>query len=126
MKCEQVRPLMPELAEGIPREAGEVELHLATCVACSAELDRYRSIVLELGGLRDIVTEPAPDFLGRVLSAVPDNPRRSMVRRVASDERIQHAAFSLGGALVGAAAIGLLWRRAARRSLVTTSTAQSA
>lgn len=118
MNCEQVRPLMPELAEGVPREVGEAELHLATCASCSAELERYRSIVLQLGSLRDVDVDPPPGFLGRVLAEVPEVPRRSVIRRVAADERVQYAAFSLGGALVGAAAIGLLWRRSARRSLI--------
>ncbi len=116
MRCEEVRPLLPDLAEGVPREAGEVEAHLATCAACSSDLASYRSIVLELGALRTEVTEPPPGFLGRVLAEVPDSVQRSMLRRFAADERVQYAALSLGGALVGAAAIGLLWRRSIRRA----------
>jgi anti-sigma factor RsiW len=125
MRCEQVRPLMPELAEGLPAEA-EVERHLATCASCSADLQGYRSIVAEMAALRDVVTEPPPGFLGRVLAEVPDAARRSVLKRVASDERFQYAALSLGGALVGAAAIGLLWRRSARRSMAATHAAEAA
>jgi anti-sigma factor RsiW len=125
MRCEQVRPLMPELAEGLPAES-EVERHLATCASCSAELQGYRSIVAEMAALRDVVTEPPPGFLGRVLAEVPDAARRSVLKRVASDERFQYAALSLGGALVGAAAIGLLWRRSARRSMAATRAAEAA
>ena len=125
MRCEQVRPLLPELAEGVPREAGDVERHLATCTSCSAELQGFRSLIAEMGALRDVVTEPPPEFLGRVLAEVSDAPQRSVLRRVASDERFQYAALSLGGAVVGAAAIGLLWRRSARRA-VTAQAAQTA
>ena len=125
MKCEQVRPLLPELAEGVPPEAGEVERHLATCASCSAELEGYRNLIAEMGGLRDVLAEPPPGFLGRVLGEVPDAARRSVLKRVASDERFQYAAFSLGGALVGAAAIGLLWRRSARRSMAPAGAAQT-
>ncbi|HEX2090421.1 MAG TPA: hypothetical protein VHI54_10935 [Actinomycetota bacterium] len=124
MKCEQVRPHLPELAEGIPAEP-EVERHLATCSSCSAEIQAYRSIVAEMGALRDVVTEPPPGFLGRVLAEVPYMSRRSVIKRVASDERFQYAAFSLGGALVGAAAIGLLWRRSARRSVAVARPAEA-
>ena len=115
MRCEEVRPLLPELAEGIPAEP-EVERHLATCSSCSAELEGYRMLVTEMSALRDVVTEPPPGFLGRVLAEIPAMSRRSVIKRVASDERFQYAALSLGGALVGAAAMGLLWRRSARRS----------
>ncbi len=116
MRCEDVRPLMPELAEGVPAEP-EVERHLGTCAACSAELEGYRTLVAEMSALREEVVEPSPGFLGRVLALVPDAARPSVLKRVTSDDRFQYAAFSLGGALVGAAAIGLLWRRSARRSM---------
>ena len=107
MKCEEVRPLLPELAEGVPREAGEVERHLATCAACSADLQRYRNLMAEMGSLRDVVAEPSAGFLERMLEQVPAAARRSVLKRVASDERFQYAAFSFGGALGG--------RRPARR-----------
>ncbi len=124
MKCEEVRPLLPELAEGLSPEP-DAERHLATCTFCSAELQGYRSIVAEMGALRDVVVEPPPGFLGRVLAEVPDAAPRSVLRRVASDDRFQYAAFSLGGAVVGAAAIGLLWRRSARRSMAAARTAEA-
>lgn len=111
MRCEEVRPLLPELAEGIPREAGAVEVHLATCAACSADLARYRSIVLELAALREVLAEPPEGFLGRVMAQIPDRHWRALMQRVATDERLHYAVFSLGGAVVGATAIGLLWWR---------------
>lgn len=114
MRCEEVRPLLPELAEGIPREAGAVEVHLATCASCSAELARYRTIILELSALREVLSEPSDGFLARVLDQIPESTWRTLVQRVASDERVHYAALSLGGAVVGATAIGLLWWRARR------------
>jgi anti-sigma factor RsiW len=117
MRCDEVRPLLVELAEGTLREAGEVERHIASCEACSVELGRYRTVVLEMAALRDVLVEPAPGFLERVLAAMPERNWRFTVHRVASDERVHYAALSLGGVVVGATAIALLWRRAARRSL---------
>lgn len=117
MRCEEVRPLLPELAEGNLREAGEAELHLASCAECSAELGRYRKVVLELASLRDDLAEPSPAFLERVIADIPERNWRTMAHRVAADQRVRTAALSLGGAVVGATAIALLWRRAARRPL---------
>ena len=117
MRCEEVRPLLAELAEGNLREAGEVEQHLVSCADCSAELGRYRTVVLELAALREVLAEPAPGFLDRVISEIPERNWRTRIHRVASDERLHYTAFSVGGAVVGATAIALLWRRAARRSL---------
>ncbi len=124
MKCEEVRPRLPELAEGIPADP-EVERHLATCSTCPVELEGYRSIVAHMGVLRDVVTEPPPGFLERMIAEVPYMSRRSVLKRVTSDERFQYAALSLGGALVGAAAIGLLWRRSARRSVAGARAAEA-
>ena len=117
MRCDEVRPLLPELAEGNLREAGEAELHLASCEACSAELNRYRTVILELDALRGVLEEPSPGFLGRVLSEIPERNWRALAHRAASDERLHFAMFSLGGVVVGATAIALLWWRAARRTL---------
>jgi Putative zinc-finger len=117
MRCEEVRPLLAELAEGNLREAGEVERHLASCAACSAELGRYRTLLVEMSSLRDVVEEPGPQFLQRVLSSIPERSWRTTVHRVAADERVHVAAVSMGGALLGATAVGLLWWRSARRSL---------
>jgi hypothetical protein len=117
MRCEEVRPLLPELAEGNLREAGELERHLSSCVGCSTELGRYRAVIMEMAALREVLAEPAPGFLERVLSEIPERNWRSTLHRVASDQRVHVAAVSVGGAVIGAAAIGLLWRRVARRSV---------
>lgn len=120
MTCEEVRALLPELAESGLGEAGAAEEHLAACAVCSAELERYRMVIMELEGLRDILFEPSEGFLGRVIAQIPESQWRALFHRVASDERVHVAAFSLGGAVVGATAIALLWWRAARRSLAST------
>jgi len=73
--------------------------------------------VLELAGLRDQLIEPPAAWLERLLADVPEAARRRILARVAADERVQHAALSVGGAVVGATAIGLLWWRAARRAV---------
>jgi hypothetical protein len=114
MKCDDVRSLLPELAEGVPRAVGPAEVHLASCASCARELASYRMVLLELASLRDETVEPAPELLGRLLEQVPEAARPGLLRRMASDDRVQYAAFSLGGAVVGATAIGLLWWRARR------------
>lgn len=126
MRCEDVRELMPELAGGELREAGEAEVHLATCADCSSELERYRSVVLSLTSLRDQLIEPSEALLARLLANLPEAHRHRVLHRVATDERFQHAAFSVGGALVGAAAVGLVWWRVARRVLSSAGSTASA
>ena len=114
MRCEEVRPLLPEMADGTLRPAGQAEAHIAGCSSCAFALAVYRDLLARLDAMREVVVEPPDALLERLLAATA---RRGLVRRVAGDERVQHAAFSIGGAVVGATAIGLLWWRAARRAL---------
>jgi anti-sigma factor RsiW len=103
-------------------EREDFEVHLATCSACSGELARYREVMAAVGSLRDVLEDPPPGFADRVIAHVMQ-PERSWllaVRRAASDRRIHVAAASLGGALLGAGAIALLWWRAARRDVLGT------
>jgi anti-sigma factor RsiW len=100
--------------------ADDFEVHLATCPDCAAELARYREVIASVGTFGETL-DPAPVGLpDRVIAHVraAEPPWIGRARRVVRDRRVHVAAASLGGALVGAGAIALLWRRAARRPAV--------
>jgi len=126
MRCEDVRPLLPEMAEGFSERSPEVETHLGSCPACSAELGRYRATMLQLSALRADLVEPPKGALERALAQVPAWRWRLLTRRVLVDERLRYAALSLGGAMVGAVAVGLLRRRAARREVAVATPGSAA
>ena len=69
MRCEDVRPMLPELAERGLRPVGPVEVHLSRCADCSEELRRYRSVIMGLAELRDGLEE-APAALRSVMRAI--------------------------------------------------------
>jgi hypothetical protein len=131
VRCEEVRELLPELAEPGPRPAGPVEAHLAGCPSCSAGLTVYHDLLTSLAAAREIDIEPPADYLDRTLRAVRFGmwtsrvPSIADVRR-ASDRvgatlarapRAGYALASLGGAAVGATAIALVWWRVAKRAV---------
>jgi anti-sigma factor RsiW len=96
----------------------ELEVHLATCPECSGELARYREVLAAVGSLRDVLEQPPADLTARVMAHVRERelwPDR--IRGLARDRRVRVAAASVGGALVGAAAIGLIWWRASHRDV---------
>ena len=98
-------------------EMTDFEVHLATCRDCADELARYRDVVSAVGALGHTL-EPAPvDLPDRVLAHVLEAEPRwiGRARRVIHDRRVHVAAASLGGALLGAGAMVILWRRTARR-----------
>jgi anti-sigma factor RsiW len=113
--------LLPDVAGGTP-PAVDVEAHLGSCPACSAELGRYRATLVQLSALREEVLEPPVGALDRALARVPAWRWRLLSRRVVVDERLRYAALSVGGVVVGAVAIGLLRRRAARREMAPVQT----
>jgi hypothetical protein len=118
MICEDVRQLLPEVAERGVRLAGPVEEHIAACEPCSVELADYRVVLGGLAGLADVTFEPSASFVERVVAAGQGEMGRwSVGRRLLADPRVRYAAISVGGAaVVGAAAVRVVRRRSARRS----------
>ncbi len=94
----------------------DLEVHLATCPECAADLARYRELMSAITSLREDVVEPPVGFSDRVSARLSrrDLLVRKELRRLAHDRRTHVAAASVGGALLGAGAIGLLWWRARR------------
>jgi hypothetical protein len=101
-------------------EFDDIDVHLATCQDCAGEAARYREVLAAVGSLRQVV-EPVPAGLqSRVVASVlePTDRLRAGLVRALHDRRLHVAAASLGGAVVGAGAIALIWWRAARRALM--------
>jgi anti-sigma factor RsiW len=98
------------------KEQEDLEVHLATCPECAADLARYRELMTAMSSLRDEVLEPPAGFSDRLALQLArrDLRVRAGLRRLAHDRRTHVAAASVGGALLAAGAIGLLWRRAHR------------
>ena len=118
VSCEEVRELLPRYADWGPRPAGAVEVHLATCADCSAQLAAYRRMMGGLTALRSQEVEPPAGYLERALGLIPNEPAttqsewRRVQERVDAAARRRPAVASLTGAVIGAAAIGLVvWRR---------------
>jgi anti-sigma factor RsiW len=105
--------------------ADGLDVHLATCPECAGELARYREVVTAVGSLRDVLEEPPRDLAERAAAHVLGSERRwvGRARWLAHDRRIHVAAASVGGAIVGAGVLGLLWWRAARRDLARSGVA---
>ena len=100
----------------------DLEVHLATCPECAADLARYRELMSAMSSLRDDVVDPPVGFSDRVSVRLArrDLRVRRELRRLAHDRRTHVAAASVGGALLGAGAIGLLWWRTRRPVRVAT------
>jgi hypothetical protein len=99
----------------------DFEVHLASCADCAGELARYREVIGAVGTLREVLEDPPTGLPDRVLAHVLTSRAdwRSEVWRIAHDRRAHVAAASLGGAVVGAGAIALLWWRVARRAVAS-------
>jgi anti-sigma factor RsiW len=95
----------------------DVDVHLATCPECATELARYREVIAAVGALGETLEAAPAGLPDRVVAHVLASESRwtGRARRVVGDRRVHVAAASLGGALVGAGAIALLWRRGGRR-----------
>jgi anti-sigma factor RsiW len=97
----------------------DFEVHLATCPACARELARYREVMAAVGSLSQSLESPSVGFTERVLAQVtsPADLWRSRAATLVRDRRVHVAAASLGGALLGATAMAIVWRRVAKRAV---------
>ena len=109
--------MLPEMAGGRLRPAGPAEAHLAGCAACALEYARFRSVIEGLRSLADHVVEPSADLPERIIAGLPSGRVRVVASRVAANDQARVALLSLGGAAIGAVAVGLLWWRRTRRAL---------
>jgi anti-sigma factor RsiW len=100
-------------------EYQDLEVHLATCPECSTDLARYRELMTAMSSLRGEVLDPPAGFADRTMIRLArrDLKVRGELRRLVHDRRARVAAVSVGGALLGAGAIGILWWRSGRRAV---------
>jgi hypothetical protein len=100
-------------------ETQDLEVHLATCSDCSGELAQYKGLLGSMASLRYQLEETPPGFAAGILALVAATEQGwgERVVRVVNDPRAHVAAASVGGLLLGAAAIGVIWWRAARRAV---------
>ena len=98
----------------------DLDVHLATCSECAGELADYRGLLSRMDSLRHHAEATPPGFTAGIVSFVAsaDKGWAEKILRLVHDQRAHVAAASLGGAVLGAAAIGLIWWRAARRDVV--------
>ena len=131
-RCDEVRELLPEYAEPGPRPAGPVEVHLAACAACRAELDSYRSLLISLEAIREQEV-PVPDgYLERSLQLARPASMPGAVTSLADFRAVtsrvgyairrhgpgaRYALATIGGAAAGATAIAIVWWSLARRAV---------
>jgi hypothetical protein len=132
VRCDEVREVLPEYAEPGPRPAGAVEVHLASCAACRAELESYRTLLSSLAGYRELEIAVPDGFLDTTLRTARSAALRGRIpgraelraasfRTVDAVRRhstgVRYAAATIGGAAAGATAIAIVWWSIARRAM---------
>jgi anti-sigma factor RsiW len=118
MRCDEVRALLPGHVDGGLRAADDVDVHLAGCAECRAELGSYRDLLVRLAALRDEEPEPPAALVQGVLAVAPS---ASPATRVLGSVQAHPVAYAMaGGMAVGATAVALMWRRRRQRAAVAT------
>lgn len=98
VSCAEVADQLPRiLDDGLPASAPLVA-HVESCLACQAELARYRKLIRLLHQLAASDVEPPPGLVAEVLEVVGTAAKRSMVRSVLTGRSLAYA-----GAVVAAA-----------------------
>lgn len=117
MTCEEVRELLPAYVDGELHEADEVDAHLASCEACSAELADYRGMLGELATIRENGPQPAADLFARVVSLIPAPTIGGRLRISVLEHPVLYALAAAAGTAVVGTATYIAWRRSRRAGI---------
>ena len=132
LRCDDVRELLPEYAEPGPRPAGAVEVHLASCAGCAAELGAYRSLLSSLADYRQLEVAAPEGLLEASLRTARSASLRGRIpgraQLLAASARatdairrhgtgVRYVAATVGGVAAGATAIAIVWWSLARRGV---------
>ncbi|MBI4260004.1 MAG: hypothetical protein HY658_05515 [Actinobacteria bacterium] len=113
MRCREARQFLPSLMD--EEATGELGEHVSGCRRCQADLAVYGEVASSLSVLEMVEVDPPAWFLQDTLSLIPSPTVSQRVRIAAAARPVRYAAASVGGAVVGAGAIGLwAWRRTRR------------
>lgn len=117
MQCDDVAALLPEIIDSDARHLA-VERHVETCLACQAELARYRKLLRAMQQLRSRTLEPGPGLLAQTLAALAEEGERKAIRSALSGRKLAYAG-AIGGTAVaaGAATAAVLIARSRRLKL---------
>lgn len=114
MRCAEMREVLPAYArDGDPALAAR--RHLSHCPECSAELERYRTLMASLATLESAPAEP-PVGLKASLVAIPSQARRLEGVRTHVNRNRRKYAGGLAVAVAGATATAL-WAARRQRAL---------
>jgi len=78
MDCNEIRELLPDLAAGMGTPAPEVEKHIASCPACSAQLRDFQKTMALLDEWQ--TPEPSPYFDTRLQARLREEMARPPAR----------------------------------------------
>jgi hypothetical protein len=102
VRCDEVASRLPSIMAGAVVADSAVVEHVETCLACHAELARYRKMLRMLGQLRFQPADPPPGLLADVLEALDAAARRRVVRSLLTGRRVAYASGIAGAAAVAA------------------------
>ena len=114
MRCEEVREMLPAYAGG-PDATLSVRRHLAKCLACRTEADRYEDLQTSLSTMRAESIVPPPQLL-RSLLDIPSG-RTSRVESVRGHVVRNRNAYAGGLAVAALGAGAAIWKSRSRRAV---------
>lgn len=113
MLCEDVATALPSILDGGRRASSDCIGHVETCLACQAELARYRKLLRLMQDLRSERVNPPPGLLADVIGALESAAERGAVRSALSGRRIAYGA-AVAGTITAAGLVLLIARRSLR------------
>ena len=102
MPCDEIAPLLAGVVDGSARLDRSDRRHVDRCLACQAELARYRKLLRLMSTMGAVESPPPPGLLAEVLAYLDEAGERGGSRVAFTGRRVAY----LGGIAAATAAAG--------------------
>jgi anti-sigma factor RsiW len=107
LNCADVTTDLPAILDDGRPASAQLVAHVETCLACQAELARYRRLVRLLHQMRAAEVEPPPGVVSEVLEAIERAAERRMIRSVLTGRTMAYAGAVLAAGLAAVALVAM-------------------
>ncbi len=114
MQCDQVTAKLPEIIDSDAFDIA-IENHVDSCLACQAEVARYRKLLRTMHQLRAKTLEPAPGAVAKTLNALAANGERRAIRATLKGRKLAYVGAIGGTAVAAGAATAVVFIARSRR-----------
>jgi hypothetical protein len=107
LTCNEVRPSLPAILDRSAPASASLVAHVEYCLACQAELGRYKRLLRLCHQLQATDVPVPPGIVADILASIEVVAKRRAIRSVLTGRRIAYGSAVAGAAVAGGALLAV-------------------